>query len=303
MKKITPIKIGPLVETNPIFKGRTVIAEDGALQRANEGIARPHIIFSNQDILFKILIEGGKLQDFSFVCKKACEWTIKFWLWRDCPLKLFPLDLKNAAEKIKSLKIFDLDVEGKMTLKKILIRISELPHLFTNLKSLITTITDLTDFSVPNSIEFLEHFDYNKIIRCPTTGYVYPHNNDLNICNLANLKSITLPFVIRFRDLKIQGLQNLQSIIIGEQPFENVNISCKECPNLTSITVNGEEIIFDKTSEVIMIEGKGISLDVINNALALCNDIADPLQDIAHRHLQNVENDHTSFSDSYDGEY
>lgn len=52
-----------------------------------------------------------------------------------------------------------------------------------------------------------------------------------------------------------------------------------------------------------MIEGKGISLDVINNALALCNDIADPLQAIEHRHLQNVENDHTSFSDSYDGEY
>jgi len=187
---------------------------------------------------------------FQFKLSLSCKLDLQAFHTLLCSNEMNDPAFIQKAQRITTLAVAYLNEGEVKILKEILKEINKHPNAFINLRSLQTIqLADLTDFSIPNSIE---HFE-----SCINRISLY-HN--AKICNLPNLKSIALSSLklCAIGDFKIQNLQNLQSLMFGGPPLCDININRKECPNLKSIILDNEEMFFDKSVEIITIQGSNL---------------------------------------------
>lgn len=163
--------------------------------------------------------------------------------------------LIQKIQRINTLSVVYLEDQEEVKIFKDILNEIKNKHqnTFINLKSLQTTeFADLTDCSIPDSIERFEC--------CVNPN---PNSNKLsfgikvNIRNLTHIKSIKLCSVANF---KIENLPKLQTLIFDSLSLFEISINRKECPKLSSIIVDGKEF-FDASAEIIIIQYKQYGLE------------------------------------------
>lgn len=239
------VKIYPIdLTNNKRFNSLLCIGESEKCNKINENKFK---FISENQFRFKLMLCNKlDLQAFSTLL---------------CSDQMKEDDLIQRIRRIASFAMAGVDIEEEKIFKEILEKVNQFNNAFISLKSLMTTeIVDLTDFTIPNSIE---HFE-SCINGNPNPKKILIFGYDsVNICNLANLKSITINFSIS--SFKIEKLPNLQSIRLNSRPSFDTTINCKEYPNLTSVIVCDEEM-FDKSCEILIIRG-------VNNSSFVCGPI------------------------------